>query len=95
MGSEMCIRDSNSMFVAGADIVSFAEGLRCRGNSMIAGPHGEVLARAESDTDCVIHADLDPATVAHQHRRLGLLANRRDDLFGSAGGRAAAQTARA
>ena len=83
----------NSMFVAGADIVSFAEGLRCRGNSMIAGPHGEVLARATPDTDCVIHADLDPATVAHQHQRLGLLANRRDDLFGSAAGRAAAPAA--
>jgi predicted amidohydrolase len=81
----------NSMFVAGADIVSFAEGLRCRGNSMIAGPHGEVLARARSDTDCVIHAELDPAAIAHQHQRLALLANRRADLFGSAGGRAAGQ----
>ena len=73
----------NSMFVAGADIISFAEGLRCRGNSMIAGPHGEVLARAQPDTDCVIQADLDPAAIAHQHRRLALLANRRDDLFGT------------
>ena len=85
----------NSMFVAGADIVSFAEGLRCRGNSLIAGPHGEVLAHAEPDTDCVIHADLDPASIAHQHQRLALQANRRDDLFGSAGDRAAAQAARA
>ncbi|MDE0450005.1 MAG: carbon-nitrogen hydrolase family protein [Spirochaetaceae bacterium] len=73
----------NSMFAAGADIVSFADGLRCRGNSMIVGPHGEVLARAEPDSDAVIWADLDPAAVAHQHQRLALLANRRDDLFGS------------
>ena len=75
----------NSMFAAGADIVSFADGLRCRGNSMIVGPHGDVLARAEPDSDCVIWADLDPAAIAHQHQRLALLANRRADLFGSAG----------
>ena len=78
----------NSMFVAGADIVSFDAGLRCRGNSMIAGPHGEVLARATADTDCVIWADLDPAAIAHQHQRLALLGNRRGDLFGDAGGAA-------
>ena len=75
----------NSMFAAGADIVSFADGLRCRGNSMIVGPHGDVLARAEPDSDSVIWADLDPATIAHQHQRLALLANRRDDLFGDPG----------
>ena len=72
----------NSMFVAGADIVSFDPDLRCRGNSMIANPHGEVLARAEPDTDCVIWADLDPAAQAAQRRRLALLRNRRSDLFG-------------
>ena len=75
----------NSMFAAGADIVSFADELRCRGNSMIVGPHGDVLARAEPDSDSVIWADLDPATIAHQHQRLALLANRRDDLFGDPG----------
>ena len=73
------------MFAAGADIVSFADGLRCRGNSMIVGPHGDVLARAEPDSDAVIWADLDPAAIAHQHQRLALLANRRDDLFGDPG----------
>lgn len=75
----------NSMFVAGADIVSFADGLRCRGNSMIVGPHGDVLARAEPDSNSVIWADLDPAAIAHQQQRLALLANRRADLFGDAG----------
>ena len=74
----------NSMFAAGADIVSFADGLRCRGNSMIVGPHGDVLARAEPDSDSVIWADLDPAAIAHQQQRLALLANRRADLFGDA-----------
>lgn len=72
----------NSMFAAGADIVSFDEGLRCHGESMIVGPHGDVLARAWTEFDCVIHADLDPAAIAHQQQRLGLLANRRADLFG-------------
>ena len=75
----------NSMFAAGADIVSFADGLRCRGNSMIVGPHGDVLARAEPDSDSVIWADLDPAAITHQHQRLALIANRRADLFGDAG----------
>lgn len=72
----------NSMYVAGADIVSTTEGLLCHGHSMIVGPHGEVLARAGTELDCVIHADLDPAAIAHQQQRLALLANRRDDLFG-------------
>ncbi len=71
----------NSMFVAGADLVSFAPGLRCRGLSLIADPRGAVLARAESDTDCVIWADLDPAARAAQQQRLALLRNRRADLF--------------
>ena len=83
----------NSMFAAGADIVSFADGLRCRGNSMIVGPHGDVLARAEPDSDSVIWADLDPAAVAHQRQRLALLANRRADLFGDAGSRSAVAAA--
>ena len=72
----------NSMFVAGADIVNWVKGLQCHGCSTIVGPHGEVLARAWTEIDCVIHADLDPAAIAHQQQRLGLLANRRDDLFG-------------
>ena len=72
----------NSMFVAGADIVNWVKGLQCHGGSTIVGPHGEVLARAWTELDCVIHADLDPAAIAHQQHRLGLLANRRDDLFG-------------
>lgn len=71
----------NSMFVAGAGIINFADGLRCHGNSLIAGPHGEILARADADIDCVIWADLDPTTIAHQRNRLALLENRRKDIF--------------
>ena len=81
---ELAVRSramDNTMFVAGADQICHLEGLRCRGNSLIAGPHGDVLAQAEADTPGVIWADLDPQELTEQRDRLDLLANRRADLF--------------
>ena len=86
---ELAVRSramDNTMFVAGADQICHEQGLRCRGNSIIAGPHGNVLARAVADTDGVIWADLEPDELEAQRSRLSLLANRREDLFGPATG---------
>jgi predicted amidohydrolase len=82
---ELAVRSramDNTLFVAGADQICHAEGLRCRGNSIIAGPHGDVLARAVTDTDGVIWADLHSSELEEQRARLALLENRRSDLFG-------------
>ena len=81
---ELAVRSramDNTMFVAGADQICHVEGLRCRGNSLIAGPHGDVLAQAVADTPGVIWADLDPQQLDAQRERLALLASRRADLF--------------
>jgi predicted amidohydrolase len=48
----------NSIFVAGADIISPNPALRCRGLSMIVDPKGRVLARAEPGQEGVIYAVL-------------------------------------
>ena len=82
---ELAVRSramDNTMFVAGADQICHVKDLRCRGNSVIAGPHGDVLAQAVSDAPGVIWADLDPRELESQRDRLALLANRRADLFG-------------
>ena len=71
----------NGIFVAGADIISKDPGLRCRGASMIAGPHGEILAQAQEDNEGIIWADLSQETLTKQRERLPLLKHRRTDLF--------------
>ena len=72
----------NSMFVAGADIISTIPGLRCRGLSLIVGPTGNVLARAEPGQEGIIHAVLADQQLAAQRGRVPLLRDRRPELYG-------------
>ena len=72
----------NTLFVAGSDLINPLDGLLCRGLSMIAGPHGEVLARAEAGIECVMDAVLDPTTMESQRRRVPLMRDRRPDFYG-------------
>ena len=72
----------NCMFVAGSDLINGEPGLICRGLSMIIGPHGDVLARAEPGVECVIDAVLDPKKLEAQRKRLPLLRDRRPGLYG-------------
>jgi 5-aminopentanamidase len=72
----------NTFFVAGADLINPLSGLRCRGSSMIAGPHGEILARAEPETEGVIDAVLDPELMRAQRARVPLLRDRRPSFYG-------------
>jgi len=72
----------NTIFVAGSDIVNPLPGLECRGLSLIVGPHGEVLARAEAGTECVIDAKLDPATMKQQRDRVPLKRDRVPSFYG-------------
>ena len=71
----------NAFFVAGADLINPLPGLACRGLSMIVGPHGEVLARAEPGVECVIDAVLDPEVMAAQRSRLPLRRDRVPALY--------------
>jgi predicted amidohydrolase len=72
----------NGVFVAGADIVGPDPALRCHGLSMIVGPKGNVLARAEPDGDGIIYATLTQADLDAQRGRVPLLRHRRPELYG-------------
>lgn len=73
----------NAFFVAGSDMINPLEGLICRGASLIAGPHGEVLAQAEYETECVIDAILEPSVIDEQRDRLPLARDRKPDFYRS------------
>ena len=72
----------NSIFVAGADIISPDPTLRCHGLSMIVGPKGNVLARAEPDQAGIICATLSQADLDAQRGRVPLLDDRRPRVYG-------------
>ena len=72
----------NSMFVAGADIVNPDPTLRCHGLSMIVGPKGNVLARAEPEQEGIIWATLSQTDLDAQRGRVPLLYDRRPRVYG-------------
>jgi len=79
----LCARAlDNSFFVAGADIISSRPGLACRGASMIVGPKGNVLARAEIGKEGIIHTLLRAEDLAAQRNRVPLLDDRRPESYG-------------
>jgi predicted amidohydrolase len=71
----------NGIFCAGADIVGPDPALRCRGLSLIVGPKGDVLARAEPDSEGIICATLRQADLDAQRGRVPLLHHRRPELY--------------
>ena len=72
----------NGIFIAGADIVGPDPALRCHGLSLIVGPKGDVLARAEPDSEGIICATLRKADLDAQRGRVPLLRHRRPALYG-------------
>ncbi len=71
----------NAFFVAGSDIISRDPDLLCRGSSMIVGPHGNVLARAEEGQESVIDCVLDWDDLHRQRTRLPLAKDRRPTSY--------------
>ena len=71
----------NGIFVAAAALQGEGRGMTFRGTSLIADPHGRVIARAASG-DGVITAAYDEAAIAECRARLPLLEHRRADLLG-------------
>ena len=71
----------NAFFVAGADLINNVGGLECGGHSLIADPHGKVLAQAEPGVECVIDAVLAPAVFEAQRQRLPLRRDRKPLLY--------------
>ena len=95
MGSEMCIRDSNSravenaVYFAAINRVGTERGFSFIGRSSICGPNGNTLARAETRNEEFLYADIDPVLartkkivrVPGKHA-IDRLADRRPELYG-------------
>lgn len=71
----------NSCFVAGADLINRADGLVCRGLSMVAGPHGEVLAQAEPGNQGFVATTIDTEEIHRQRARIPLKRDRLPHLY--------------
>jgi len=73
---------ANGLFVAAANRVGREGHLRFWGNSFIAGPGGEIIARLDSESEGVIFADIDPARTESERRTWPFLRDRRIDAYG-------------
>jgi N-carbamoylputrescine amidase len=73
---------ANGLFVAAANRVGREGHLRFWGNSFIAGPGGEIIARMDSEGEGVIFADIDPARTETERRTWPFLRDRRIDAYG-------------
>jgi N-carbamoylputrescine amidase len=78
---------ANGLFVAAANRVGREGHLRFWGNSFIAGPGGEIIARMDSETEGVILADVDPKRTETERRTWPFLRDRRVDAYGGMTGR--------
>lgn len=72
---------ANGVYVAAANRVGREGHLRFWGNSFIAAPGGEILARMGPEGDGVIFADIDPARVEIERRVWPFLRDRRIDAY--------------
>jgi N-carbamoylputrescine amidase len=78
---------ANGIFVAAANRVGREGHLRFWGNSFIAGPGGEIVARMDSESEGVILADVDPKRAETERRTWPFLRDRRVDAYGGMTGR--------
>ena len=81
---ELAVRSramDNGIYVAAAALQGTGRGFAFNGTSLVADPHGRVIARAPAG-DGVIVADYDDAVVSEFRIRLPLLEHRRPDLLG-------------
>ena len=72
---------ANSVYVAAANRVGREGHLRFWGNSFIAAPGGEILARMDSEQEGVIYADIDPGRVEMERRVWPFFRDRRVDAY--------------
>ncbi|MGZ7119646.1 MAG: carbon-nitrogen hydrolase family protein, partial [Methanobacterium sp.] len=76
-----CRAIDNQIFVAAASTARNEDlSYVAYGNSMIAGPWGDVLARADKNED-IIYADIDLNFIGKVRRELPILKNRRNDIY--------------
>jgi len=81
---ELAVRSralDNGMFVAGASALGSFQGAPFHGASLIADPHGRLLARAKDGVEQVICAEYDEEAVSGFRRRLPLLSDLRPEAY--------------
>jgi predicted amidohydrolase len=71
----------NGMYVAGAALQGGSGGQECHGSSLIADPHGRVVARGTRGRNQIIVADYDSEEVRAFRARLPLLRHRRPGAY--------------
>ncbi len=73
---------ANQIFVAVANRAGIDGELDFFGRSFIAGPRGEIVARAGADKEELLVAELDLASLEEARRHLPFLRDLRYDLYG-------------
>jgi N-carbamoylputrescine amidase len=79
---------ANGVYVAAVNRTGFEQpekdqaGLEFWGSSFIAGPQGELIARAGTDREEILTAEFDPAEVENVRRNWPFLRDRRIDAYG-------------
>lgn len=79
---------ANGLYVAAVNRVGFerpvdsSAGIEFWGGSFIAGPQGEILARASHDREEILYADIDPVHLEDVRRNWPFFRDRRIDAYG-------------
>ncbi len=73
---------ANGCYVAAVNRVGVESGTEFWGQSFVANPYGEVIARAPSDDACILYADIDFAQVESFRRIWPFFRDRRIDAYG-------------
>ncbi len=82
--SELAMRAgayANGVFVIGAGKGGVEDGTGYIGGSVIIGPTGEILAKAKTDSDELVLAEIDREAAARVRERLNLALNRRPEHY--------------
>ena len=72
---------ANGIYVAASNRVGREGHLRFWGNSFIAGPNGEILARMDAEKEGVLFATIDPSRIEAERRIWPFLRDRRIDAY--------------
>ena len=70
----------NQMYVAGINTVGTTPVDKYSGNSIVAGPSGNIVAQAP-DTEGITYADIDPGTILKARQAMHLEDDRRTNLY--------------
>ncbi len=74
---------ANQIFIAVANRAGADDELRFFGESFVAGPRGQVIARAAADVEELLVTEIDLAEIEQTRRHIPFLRDLRGDLYGA------------